>query len=368
VLRPLTSVSAVAGVGAAVATGLLLGALVDLVVVPTAAGLVATGLAVGVIVGFGEGGPVPAVLGGLLGWLVGGIVESGLTELAKGPLTEAAGLALGWCLAAFAGWLVGRVATLLPWAWVMATAAVATALAARVAISCLGTSACASDVGRTGLIAVKWSAVAIIWLYALVVLLRLRSLDLFRDSHHDAYDSWELLRPFALFYCAWWAPLLTVAALRGLSPGYRLTTAELGTFLVAMLLPLWINPFFPWFLVMVDQLMPDWPRPTIAAKLSGHSVVLQNVGARTARRVTCQIVIGGRWHHVRLPQRLPPGGSHRVPLSPAQVRELERRRLWTRPTVTLTWRDGLCLTRRKEPDKTLDAEAHRDPILPGWRR
>lgn len=400
-MRPWTSVSAAAGVGAAVAIGLLLGALVDLTVTAsTVAGLAATGFAVGAMVGFGEGRPLPAVIGGLLGWLVGTLIEGGLTEWTKGPLVEAVGPLLGWCLAAFAGWLVGRVATLLPWPWLMAAAAVATAMTARAVISCLGTSSCTEGVGRIGLIAVKWSAVALIWIYAFIVLLRLRSLRRFEEVS----SSWQLLRPFAILYCWWWAPLLTVAALLCLNPGYRLTFTGLMIFIAAMLLPLWISPFFPsfWldplpplFLMMTQDLMPPLSRRAwIISRLSTDSLVLHNEGDRNAYRITCEVMIEGKKFRTRLSHRIPPGGSSRVPISNTQASTLyfhqvhavldnswhsgsprihyssvpsvmESRRdeahaiIVASRIIELTWREGFCLMRKiRERHSLWDPPAH----------
>ncbi|MBQ0905493.1 hypothetical protein [Micromonospora sp. U21] len=344
--QPLASASLVAGVGVAALAGLLIGSLVDLTVAPVPAlATVTTAFVIGLAVGFGGGGPLPALSGGLFGWLVAEAVQSSVSELVKQPASRVAGVAIGWCLAALAGWVAGRVAALLPWPWVVAAAGVAVVLGVRWTVSCARDQQCAADLTSGALTAMKWGTVAAIWLFALVVLIWLRMLR--------AALAWDSRRarlwPFALLYTFWWAPLLTVAALRAFNPGYRLTGADLGGFYVAMTLPLLLEPAYP----VMGYLLPiGQPAANLAVTMpQSRQIVVRNAGRRTVKRLACQAELewpnGERtelFHNVP-PKQLAPDASCTLTLRLAA----DKLPPGTKPYIVLTWRERLRIRQIRQP-------------------
>jgi len=334
-VQPFLGASLVVGVGVAALVGVAVAALADLSVttVPALA-TTTTGFAVGVAIAFAGGGPVPALAGGLFGWLVGVVVESGVDELVKQPASRVAGVVLGWCLAALAGWVAGRVATLLPWPWVVAVGAVVAGYGVRWAVSCGRDRTCSAALAADGLAAAKWATVALLWLLAVAVLLWLAVLH--RRAYRDvaALLARDRLLPFGLLYPVWWAPLLTVAALRAFTPGNGPTGAELTGWYVALVLPLCLGLAVP-SLALTGLLPRHWPvRVRVTAAGPGW-VRIRNDGRRTARRLRCRGTVSS-------------GQAYRIDTAPGRLRRAESCTLALRSdrgVVSVTWREGPLLRR-----------------------
>ncbi len=317
-LRPLAGASLVAGVGLAAVIGVAVGALVDLTLTttPAVAGMT-TGFVIGVVLAFGGAGPLPAVAGGLFGWLIGGIVESGMTELVKQPATHLAGVIVGWCMAAFAGWLVGRVATLLPWPWAIGVAAVIVALGVRWTVACVHDQRCAVALTSTGIATAKWATIAVVWLFAVLVLSWLWKLRRAPASSSAAHLVLHRLWPFGLVYAFWWAPGLTVLALRLFTPGYQPTSVDIRSVAFLVALTALIAPAS----FVTGRLLPAGTRRTDLSVTTAEprQVVVRNGGTRTAKRIGCTVFLHGAGEtlvlvHREPPTELAPGASFRLTL------------------------------------------------------